>query len=211
MRNASNSWPWRRQAVRPRRTPLWVRWRSTSISRISFSSCSGSPEIGESEGLSAMTETHQLATEIARLNAIERTIVDRFIHRQRRPPEPAEASLSFGDRVADRVTAFGGSWTFISFTVVAITVWMLVNAAIAKPFDAYPYILLNLVLACLTVLQAPLIMMSQNRQAARDRDAAQHDYEVNMKAEMEIVALHAKLDEIRDVKWAELMKAQEQQ
>ena len=113
-----------------------------------------------------MTETHQLATEIARLNAVERTIVDRFIHRQRRPPEPAEASLSFGDRVADRVTAFGGSWTFISFTVVAITVWMLINAAIAKPFDAYPYILLNLVLACLTVLQAPLIMMSQSSRSA---------------------------------------------
>src|SRR6266446_5353211 len=158
-----------------------------------------------------MTETHQLATEIARLNAMERTIIDRFIHRQRRPPEPAEASLSFGDRVADRVTAFGGSWTFISFTVVAITVWMLINASMAKPFDVYPYILLNLVLACMTVLQAPLIMMSQNRQAARDRLDAQHDYEVNTKAELEIAGLQAKLDEIRDVQWIELMKVQQQQ
>jgi len=88
---------------------------------------------------------------------------------------------------------------------------MFVNAVIGKPFDPYPYILLNLVLACLTVLQAPLIMMSQNRQAEHDRREAQHDYEVNTKAEMEIVALHTKLDEIRDVKWLELVKTQEQQ
>ncbi len=165
----------------------------------------------ESEGLSAMTETHQLATEIARLNAMERTIVDRFIHRQREPPEAAKAPLSLGDRVADRVTAFGGSWTFISFTVVAITAWMLINAAIAKPFDAYPYILLNLVLACLTVLQAPLIMMSQNRQAARDRLDVQHDYEVNTRAEMEVGAIQARLDQIQAVQWVELMEIQRQQ
>ena len=158
-----------------------------------------------------MTETHPLAAEIARLNATERRIIERFIHRRREPPDGAQPRPSFGDRVADRVTAFGGSWTFIALTIVAIAVWMLINAAMAKAFDAYPYILLNLVLACLTVLQAPLIMMSQNRQAARDRQDAQHDYEVNAKAEMEIAGLHAKFDEIRDDKWVELMKAQEQQ
>jgi uncharacterized membrane protein len=158
-----------------------------------------------------MTETHPLAAEIARLNATERRIIERFIHRPRVPPDGTQARLSFGDRVADRVTAFGGSWTFIALTIAAVAVWMLVNAAMSKAFDAYPYILLNLVLACLTVLQAPLIMMSQNRQAARDRLDAQHDYEVNTRAEMEIVGLHAKLDEIRDQKWVELVKAQEQQ
>jgi uncharacterized membrane protein len=158
-----------------------------------------------------MTETHPLIAEIARLNGLERQIIERFIHRQREPPEGAALSPSVGDRVADRVTAFGGSWTFIALTIAAIAVWMLINAVMAKAFDAYPYILLNLVLACLTVLQAPLIMMSQNRQAARDRQDAQHDYEVNTKAEMEILGLHAKLDEIRDEKWIELMKAQEQQ
>jgi len=88
---------------------------------------------------------------------------------------------------------------------------MLINAAISKAFDPYPYILLNLVLSCLAALQAPIIMMSQNRQAAHDRLDARHDYEVNIKAEIEIVALHAKLDEIRDQKWVELMKVQEQQ
>jgi len=158
-----------------------------------------------------MSETHQLATDIARLNALQRRIIERFIHRQQEPKEATEAPPSLGDRVADRVTAFGGSWTFISFTVIAIAAWMLINAALAKPFDAFPYILLNLVLACMTVLQAPLIMMSQNRQAARDRLDAQHDYEVNTKAELEVAGLHAKLDDIRDVEWMELMKMQQQQ
>jgi uncharacterized membrane protein len=157
-----------------------------------------------------MTETHPLVAEVARLNDLERRIIDRFIHRQREPPEAA-ASSSAGDRVADRVAAFGGSWTFILLAIAAIALWTLINARIAKAFDPYPYILLNLVLSCLAALQAPVIMMSQNRQAARDRLDAQHDYEVNTKAEMEIVGLHAKLDEIRDEKWVELMKAQEKQ
>ena len=98
---------------------------------------------------------------------------------------------------------------FLAFA--AISLWMLINAILAKAFDPYPYILLNLVLSCLAAMQAPIIMMSQNRQAARDRLDAQHDYEINTKAEIEIVALHAKLDEIRDQKWVELMKVQEQQ
>ena len=144
-----------------------------------------------------MLETHPLAAEIARLNATERRVIERFIHRQRVPPDSTQTQLSLGDRVADRVTAFGGSWTFIALTIAAIALWMLLNAVMANAFDAYPYILLNLVLACMTVLQAPLIMMSQNRQAARDRVEAQHDYEVNAKAELEIAALRGRLDETR--------------
>jgi len=158
-----------------------------------------------------MHQTPQLTDEIAHLNAVERRIVERFIHRRREPHDAPAAQPTFGDRVADSVTAFGGSWTFIFLTVVAIGIWMLVNARMTQAFDAYPYILLNLVLACMTVLQAPLIMMSQNRQTARDRLDAQHDYEVNTKAELEIAGLHAKLDEIRDVQWMELMKVQQQQ
>jgi uncharacterized membrane protein len=158
-----------------------------------------------------MTETHPMVTEIARLNAIERHIIDRFIHRQGVARDITQVPVSFGDRLADQVAAFGGSWTFIFLAFVAIAVWMLINAALAKAFDPYPYILLNLVLSCLAALQAPIIMMSQNRQAVHDRLDAQHDYEVNTKAEMEIVALHAKLDEIREQKWVELMKVQEQQ
>src|SRR5258708_7638155 len=158
-----------------------------------------------------MSETpQQLVIEVGQLNALERRIIERFIHRQRAAAD-AEPLPSLGDRVADRVTAFGGSWTFIFLTMAAIAVWMLLNAAMSKAFDAYPYILLNLVLACMTVLQAPLIMMSQNRQGSRDRLDAQHDYEVNTKAELEVAGLHAKLDEIRDVQWLELMKIQQQQ
>ena len=157
------------------------------------------------------TDSGVLVTEIARLNAIERQIIDRFIHRQRVPADATQAPPSLGDRVADQVAAFGGSWKFIGLALGVIVAWMIVNALLAKPFDSYPFILLNLVLSCLAALQAPVIMMSQNRQAARDRLEAQHDYEVNTKAELEIVGLHAKLDEIHDVKWIELMKLQEQQ
>jgi uncharacterized membrane protein len=157
-----------------------------------------------------MADTHPLLDEIARLNALEQRILHRFIHRERLAPPP-ERALSLGDRVADRVATFGGSWSFIGLAVAAINLWMLINAVEAKPFDPYPYILLNLVLSCLAALQAPIIMMSQNRQAAHDRQDAMHDYEVNTKAELEIVALHAKLDEIRDQKWVELMQVQEDQ
>jgi len=158
-----------------------------------------------------MPETHSLVTEITRLNEMERHIIDRFIHRERVARDTRAAAASLGERVADQVAAFGGSWTFIMIAVVAIAVWMGINTSLRRPFDPYPYILLNLVLSCLAALQAPVIMMSQNRQAAHDRLDAQHDYEVNVKAELEIVALHAKLDEIRDQKWAELIKTQEEQ
>ena len=155
---------------------------------------------------------HALATEIARLNAMERHIIDRFIHRQRVARDITATPMRFGDRLADRVAAFGGSWAFILIAVAAISVWMLINVMLDKDaFDPYPYILLNLVLSCTAALQAPIIMMSQNRQASHDRMDAKQDYEVNTKAEMEIVALHAKLDEIREHKWMELMEAQEQQ
>jgi uncharacterized membrane protein len=154
---------------------------------------------------------HPLMEEIARLNTTERRIIDRFIHRQPVARDITATSPTVGNRIADHVAAFGGSWTFISLALGAIVIWMLVNARLGKPFDPYPYILLNLVLSCLAALQAPIIMMSQNRQSAHDRLDAQHDYELNLKAEMEIVALHTKLDEIMQQKWLGLLKLQEQQ
>ena len=158
-----------------------------------------------------MAETHPLVSEIARLNATEQRIIDRFIHRKAVARDITQTPVSVGNRIADRVAAFGGSWPFILIAVAGIAVWMGANIGMAKPFDPYPYILLNLVLSCLAALQAPIIMMSQNRQAVHDRLDAQHDYEINLKAEMEIVALHAKLDEIREQKWVELMQVQERQ
>ncbi|MFC7551701.1 DUF1003 domain-containing protein [Pseudoroseomonas wenyumeiae] len=108
---------------------------------------------------------------------------------------------SLGDRIADKVARFGGSWTFINLFVGTMAAWVLANTVIltryGTPFDAYPFIFLNLVLSMIAALQAPLIMMSQNRQAERDRMTASLDYEVNLKAEIEIMALHEKLDALR--------------
>ena len=106
--------------------------------------------------------------------------------------------LTFGQRIADRVAAFGGSWTFIIVFSVILAVWMFVNAEFFNktPWDPYPFILLNLVLSTLAALQAPVIMMSQNRQASKDRIKSDLDFEVNMKAELEVAHLHAKFDKI---------------
>jgi uncharacterized membrane protein len=121
---------------------------------------------------------------------------------------------SLGDRVADRLAAFGGSWSFIILCVSALSAWIALNALVlpagAAP-DPYPFILLNLLLSMLAALQAPVILMSQNRQAARDRADAAHDYEVNLKAELEIRHLHEKIDLLRERQWADLVAQQRRQ
>ncbi len=107
--------------------------------------------------------------------------------------------LTVGDRVADRVAAFGGSWKFIFLFFGVIFAWVTLNAwLLMRPADPYPFVFLNLILSMLAALQAPVIMMSQNRQAAKDRIVAAHDYEVNLKAELEILSLHEKLDDLRN-------------
>lgn len=112
--------------------------------------------------------------------------------------ESFRRELSFGDRVADRVAAFGGSWSFIILFALAILGWVAANVWImVRPADPYPFVFLNLILSMVAAIQAPVIMMSQNRQAAKDRLAAAHDYEVNLKAELEIMSLHEKVDDIR--------------
>lgn len=124
---------------------------------------------------------------------------------------------TLGQRAADIVASFGGSWTFIAIFAVALIVWVALNSFIlvrydpGRIFDAYPYILLNLFLSMLAAIQAPIILMSQNRQAQRDRNNAEHDYEVNLKAELEIMLLHEKLDLLREDQWAELLKIQKEQ
>jgi CRP/FNR family transcriptional regulator, cyclic AMP receptor protein len=119
--------------------------------------------------------------------------------RTRNVNEMADEKMSFGERVADLVARFGGSWTFIICFGVFLLAWMGVNTAwlMAAPPDPFPYIFLNLILSCLAALQAPVIMMSQNRQAAKDRLQADEDYRVNVKAEFAIQQLHRKLDELR--------------
>lgn len=111
------------------------------------------------------------------------------------------ASDSLGERLADRVADFGGSWTFILLFAVIILAWTFTNVFLLanKGFDPYPFILLNLVLSCVAALQAPVIMMSQNRQEAKDRTRAKKDYMVNLKSELEIRMLHEKLDYLTSI------------
>ncbi|MBO9657318.1 MAG: DUF1003 domain-containing protein [Chitinophagaceae bacterium] len=112
--------------------------------------------------------------------------------------KPDNQRESFGDRLADKVASFGGSWRFIIIFFAVLVGWMILNAwwLSNKGFDPYPFILLNLILSCLASIQAPIIMMSQNRQEDKDRERAEHDYKVNLKAEIEIRMLHEKLDHL---------------
>lgn len=122
-----------------------------------------------------------------------------------------EDKLTLGERLADRIAAFGGSWTFISMFAAVLVAWMLINTLLLlqRPFDPYPFILLNLVLSCLAAVQAPIIMMSQNRQETKDRRRAEHDYEVNLKAELEVRQLHDKLDHLLLHQWERLLEIQQ--
>lgn len=120
---------------------------------------------------------------------------------------------TFGQKSADAIAKFGGSWPFIFLFVVILGSWFLLNTLhfFGLSFDRYPFILLNLVLSCLAAIQAPIIMMSQNRQAARDRIAADHDYQTNLKAELEISLLHEKIDYLMSQQWQQMLELQQLQ
>jgi len=122
-----------------------------------------------------------------------------------------EGQLTLGERMADKIAEFGGSWRFIAIFAGVLLVWIAINSIvlILKPFDPYPFILLNLVLSCLAAIQAPIIMMSQNRQEDKDRLQSQHDYLVNLKAELEIRHLHEKMDHLLRHQWQRLLEIQE--
>jgi uncharacterized membrane protein len=124
-----------------------------------------------------------------------------------------EKKLTFGERMADRLADLGGSWTFIIIFASILFVWISLNTYLLmrKPFDPYPFILLNLVLSCLAAIQAPVIMMSQNRQEAKDRLRSQMDYQVNLKAELEIRHLHDKIDHLLSHQWERLVEIQQVQ
>lgn len=124
-----------------------------------------------------------------------------------------EKSLTFGQLIADKVASFGGSWTFIIAFFLFIIVWMFINiwVLMTKPFDPYPFILLNLILSCLAAIQAPIIMMSQNRQEEKDRKRAEHDYKINLKAELEIKLLSEKIDHLLVHQSKKLLDIQEVQ
>jgi len=124
---------------------------------------------------------------------------------------PPAKPLKTGERVADQVAAFGGSWRFIIIFFLILLAWILLHTLylLSKPFDPYPFILLNLILSCLAAIQAPIIMMSQNRQEAKDRVRSENDYKVNLKSEIEIRTLHEKVDHLLLDQWSKMMRIQE--
>lgn len=128
--------------------------------------------------------------------------------------DPA-TSTTLGQRAADAVASFGGSWAFITLFAATLVIWVGLNSFVLvqynQTFDPYPYILLNLFLSMLAAVQAPIILMSQNRQAEKDRLHASHDYEVNLKAELEIMLLHEKVDLLREGQWVGLLAIQKEQ
>ena len=168
-------------------------------------------------------KVHDTAERLFRSKYEELTELERHVahHITERTPisknvvEDFSKQSTLGQRMADKVASFGGSWIFISIFMVVMVMWILLNSFILiklnSSFDPYPYILLNLVLSMLAAIQAPIILMSQNRQAYKDRLSAEHDYEVNLKAELEIIGLHEKVDSLREKQWSELISIQQEQ
>ena len=124
-----------------------------------------------------------------------------------------EQRWTLGERMADRIASFGGSWTFLILFGLFLACWVSLNSAVLiwRPPDPYPFIFLNLLLSCLAAIQAPIIMMSQNRQEAKDRLRSRHDYQVNLKAELEIRHLHEKVDHLLSHQWERLVEIQQLQ
>ena len=163
------------------------------------------------------TETAKrlLTKELEKLSEQERQVVERFMHRGRVARNVAhefEEQLTFGQRIADRFAQIIGSWRFIIIQTVLLAVWIALNiTAYVYHWDPYPFILLNLAMSFQAAYAAPILMMSQNRQAEKDHLQAKNDYEVNLKAEFEIMQLHEKFNELRDSSWVELVQMQQQQ
>lgn len=154
-----------------------------------------------------------LAEEGRELTAIEQDVVEKLRNEEIvavDTNQELDSRLTFGERLSDRVARFGGSWAFILSFAAFLVLWMLVNSIVLwrRPFDPYPFILLNLILSTLAAIQAPIIMMSQNRQEAKDRLRAEHDYRVNLKAELEIRLLSERVDALVHHQWQRLLEIQ---
>lgn len=168
-----------------------------------YKNVDSSSSIGDDQLLHVKKEylNQLLASEFGELDELENEVV-KSISENKILSEKVDFSFDekskFGDRLADKIAEFGGSWkfiiTFFSFIIgwMALNIWWLSN----RSFDPYPFILLNLILSCLAAIQAPIIMMSQNRQEAKDRMRSEHDYKINLKAELEIQLLHKKMDHL---------------
>ena len=159
--------------------------------------------------------SNYLSVEIGELSNLENKVVDALKENVSlvSTVEDEIGFRTFGQKIADKVAAFGGSWKFIILFGFFILVWIMANIYLLlnKGFDPYPFILLNLILSCLAALQAPVIMMSQNRQEEKDRDRAKKDYMINLKSELEIRMLHEKLDHLIMHQQEELIEIQKVQ
>ena len=155
-----------------------------------------------------------LSSELGELSSLDRDVVESLKQHEfltSNLNEEFVGKLTLGESLADRIASFGGSWKFIILFGSVLLTWILINsiALMVKPFDPFPYILLNLVLSCLAAIQAPVIMMSQNRQEAKDRLRSEHDYRINLKAELEIRHLHEKIDHLLFRQWERLAEMQQ--
>jgi uncharacterized membrane protein len=157
-----------------------------------------------------------LEAEKGELTVLEREVLDSMTRQETLSSNidaQFERKLTFGERLADRIADIGGSWSFILGFAGFLLLWVAVNSFVLlmRPFDPYPFILLNLILSCLAAIQAPIIMMSQNRQEARDRLRSENDYRVNLKAELEIRHLNEKIDHLLSRQWERLVEIQQVQ
>jgi uncharacterized membrane protein len=153
-----------------------------------------------------------LKAERGEITALERDVVDSLRSQEilaTNVEDMIDSGRTVGERLADRVAQFGGSWTFITAFFLLLAVWMGANVLTAtRAFDPYPFILLNLILSCIAAIQAPIIMMSQRRQEAKDRRRSENDFRVNLKAELEIRHLHEKIDHLLNRQWERLAEIQ---
>lgn len=182
------------------------------------------PEFNESS-IMAITELNEfreryisdyLAKELKAISNLEQTVLTKFKERTTISDklEDDETEVpTFGQQMADHVATFGGSWQFISYFGLFLVIWICINIFVFynKGFDPYPFILLNLILSCLAAIQAPVIMMSQNRKEAKDRERSKKDYMINLKAELEIKALHEKIDHLIIYQQEQLLEIQKVQ
>ena len=155
-----------------------------------------------------------LENELGELSALDQEVIE-SLHQHEilasNIEEQFEQKLTFGERLTDQIASFGGSWRFIILFGVVLVVWIILNAALLvnRGFDPYPFILLNLILSCLAAMQAPIIMMSQNRAELRDRLRSENDYKINLKAELEIRHLHEKVDHLLRRQYNRLFEIQQ--
>jgi uncharacterized membrane protein len=155
-----------------------------------------------------------LEEEIGELSALDQEVIESLQQHEILSSDLSkqfERKLTFGERLSDHIAEFGGSWKFLITFAAVLVIWICINGVllVTHAFDPYPFILLNLILSCLAAVQAPIIMMSQNRAESRDRLRAENDYKVNLKAELEIRHLHEKLDHLLRRQYNRLFEIQQ--